>query len=151
MAWPQRSDWTATRRSDANSREQTKNRRTDEDRAKDRIPIIHPEEDIYPLYLRALSCDETKDDCDTPQDVLCDTNFGQLSTERPGSELQALGLPLHHQDETLTTLFPGGDALLKTNVEEVTPKLDLPCMTLKDTLCYIRIVGNQLHRFGVRR
>ena len=110
-------------------------RRTDDDATKNRIPPIHPVEDLYPLYvLRALSCDETKNDSDTLRDVLSDTDFGLLSTERAVLDLQALGLPLHHQDETLATLFPTGDALLQTYVQEVTLKLNLTCMTLEHTL-----------------
>ena len=132
-------------------RNRPRNTASDDDATNDRIPLIHSEEDLYPLFVRrALACDESKDNRDTPRDVLSDTDFGLLSSERAVSELQALGLPLHKQDEALSTLFPGGDALLKTYVQEVTPKLDLTSMTLEDILCHIRIASNRLHRLGVR-
>ena len=41
--------------------------------------------------------------------------------------------------------------IVKTYVPEVNPKLDLTGMTLEDVLCHIRIVGNRLYCFGVRR
>ena len=70
----------------------------------DCIPPVHPKEDLYPLYvLRALSCEESKEDRDAPQGVLSDADFGLLSTERAVAELQVLGLPLQHQDEALST------------------------------------------------
>ena len=75
----------------------------------DCIPPVHPDEDLYPLYvLQALSCDETKDDCDVPRDVLSEDDFRSLSTERAVTELQALGVPLHQPAASLSTLFPGG-------------------------------------------
>ena len=44
---------------------------------------------------------------------------------------------VQHQEEALSTLFPGGDALLKTYLQEVTPKLDLTGMSLEEALYHI--------------
>ena len=63
-------------------RNRQKNTTSDDDAAKDRIPPIHPEEDLYQRHvLRALACDESKDDWDIPRDVLSETDFSLLSTE----------------------------------------------------------------------
>ena len=105
-----------------------------------------------PLYvLQALSCDESKDDRDVLRDVLSEDDFRSLSTERAVIELQALGVQLQDPASSILTLFPEGDARLRSYVKDTTPKLDLTVISMEDVLCHIRIVGNRLYRFGVRR
>ena len=50
-----------------------------------------------------------------------DADFVLLTPERAVSDHQALGLPLHYQYETPSTLFLGGYALLTTYVQVVIP------------------------------
>ena len=68
------------------------------------------------------------------------------------TEQQSLGVPIQQPDGTLSTLFPrGGDALLRSYAQDITPKLDLTAMSMEDVLSHVCIVGNRLYRFGARR
>ena len=55
----------------------------------------HQEGNLYRMYvLRALSCDNSKDDRYDIREVLSEEDFHSLSTERAVTELQALGVLL---------------------------------------------------------
>ena len=67
------------------------------DQPGDTIPRVHPDEDLYPLYvLRARECEESKEGYDAARPTLSATDFGALSTARAVAELQILGVPLEH-------------------------------------------------------
>ena len=73
------------------------------------IPPVHPDEDLYPLYiLQALSCDKSKDDRHVTREVLSEDDFRSLSTKRAVTELQALGVSIQQPAATLRYSSLGG-------------------------------------------
>ena len=116
------------------------------------IPRVHPDEVFYPLYvLRVRECEESKDGYDAARPTLSASDFGKLSTVRAVAELQTLGVPLERPYAALHVVFSRGAEHHRLYKSDNPPSLDITQIELDDAICHIRIVGNCIHRFKVRR